>query len=271
MDKKNSRNAEAMIMENMTVAEVRSALRKTRTVLVPLGVLEQHGYHLPLSTDIHNAWQLAVRVSKRTGALVAPSLNYAFSGGELPGTINISPAVMGLVVTDICRSLAAQGFRNILLILGHGGTENLNALNDSLKLFLRNNPRWKNLNIALVRAGRYSPIHRKASREGDLHAGYNETSRMLYWAPGLVRKKIELDSEELVSHMRKHQDNYLEITKNLDAEEIIPFSRQRPDIKVGVMGDPSRASAELGEKIVRQMVDGVCGLVLKMEKPGRKR
>ncbi len=256
---------EARIMENMTVRDVRSALKKTKTVLVPLGVLEQHGYHLPLSTDIHNAYQLSVRVSERTGALVAPTLNYAFSGGELPGTINISPLTMGLVVTDICQSLAQQGFKNILLVLGHGGTENINALRESLQLFLRRNPQWKKLNVALVRGGAYSELGKKAGREGDFHAGWNETSRMLYWAPELVREKIELDDEKLVKHMRKHQDNYLEATKNVDAEEIIPFMRQRPDIKVGVMGDPAKASAEIGEKIVGQMVDGVVGLVKKIE------
>ncbi len=94
----------AGLMEEMTVNDVRKALKKTKTVLVPLGVLEQHGYHLPLSVDIHNARQISIRVSAETGALVAPALNYAFSGGELPGTINIAPSTTALVVSDICRS-----------------------------------------------------------------------------------------------------------------------------------------------------------------------
>lgn len=257
---------EPMLMENMTVREVRGALRRTKTVLVPLGVCEQHGYHLPLSTDIHNAYQVSVRVSERTGALVAPVLNYAFSGGELPGTINISPSTMGIVAADICLSLARQGFKNILLIPGHGGTENINALKDSLVLLLRNNPHLKKLNIALAPIWTYSDEWMKASGDGDFHAGYIETSLMLYWAPELVRKKVELDPPELLRHMRRDQDNYLEITKNVDAEEVIPFTRQRPDIKVGVMGDPQKASARLGGKICRQVVDGVSALVKKIEK-----
>ena len=205
------------------------------------------------------------------GFFCGTSLNYAFSGGELPGTINISPLTMGLVVTDICQSLARQGFRNILLVLGHGGTENIIVLKESLKLFLRRNPHLKNLNLALVRGGKYSPLSKKAGKEGDFHAGYNETSRMLHWAPELVREKIVLDSREVVEHMMKDQDNYLEITKNVDEEELIPFMRQRPDIKVGVMGNPSKASRELGRKICEQMVDGVAGLVERIEAASKEK
>lgn len=257
---------EPLLMENMTVKDVRAALKKTKTVMVPLGVCEQHGYHLPLSTDIHNARQVSARVSGKTGAFVAPVLNYAFSGGELPGTINISPSTMGLVVTDICMSLARQGFRNILLVLGHGGTENLSALREGLVLFLRNNPHLEQLNIALVPIWEHSSEWMKGFKNGDFHSGYIETSLMKYWAPELVRDKIELDEKKLVSFMCEDQDNYLEVSKNVDAEEIIPYIRQRPDIKVGVMGDPSKASAELGEKICGQMVEGICGLIKKMEK-----
>ncbi len=255
----------ARMMEHMTVKEVRAALKKKRTVIVPLGVLEQHGYHLPLSTDIHNAREVSARVSERTGALVAPVLNYAFSGGELPGTINISPLTMALAVTDICGSLAVQGFRNILLVLGHGGTENLNALRDSLVMFLRNNPKLRKLNLALVPIWKYSSDWMRAFEEGDYHAGYVETSLMLYWAPELVREKIETDEKKLLLHMRKHQDNYLDIKKNIDSEEVVPFVRQRGDIEVGVMGDPYKASREIGKKICEDMVDGICELLEKME------
>ena len=104
--------SEFFLMENMTVNEMRQALKKTKTVMVPLGVVEQHGYHLPLSTDIHNAYQIARRVSEKTGSLVAPPLSYSFSGGTLPGTINISPQTMSLVVNDICQSLVEQGFKS---------------------------------------------------------------------------------------------------------------------------------------------------------------
>ena len=130
----------ARIMYNMTVREVREGLRETQTVLLPLGVVEQHGYHLLLSTDIHNAQEIAARASVETGCFVAPCVHYSFSGGTLPGTINITPQVFSLVVMDILRSLLAQGFRHVVILLGHGGPENVVAANDAALMFQRLRP-----------------------------------------------------------------------------------------------------------------------------------
>jgi len=108
-------------MEAMTVEEVRDGLKETRTVILPVGCVEQHGYHLPLSVDIHNAVEIALRASAQTGCFVAPALSYSFSGGMLPGTINISPQAFSLVLMEICHSLIGQGFGDVAILLGHGG------------------------------------------------------------------------------------------------------------------------------------------------------
>lgn len=253
------------LMENMTVNEVRQALKRTRTVLVPLGVVEQHGYHLPLSTDIHNAYQIAKRVSQKIGSLIAPPLNYAFSGGTLPGTINISPQTMSLVVSDICQSLAEQGFSTIILVMGHGGTENLNALRDATTLFLRRNPQWRNLVLVLAPVWEFSPTWMKAFKEKDYHAAYIETSLMLYWAPDLVRKTIKLDSPSITRLMKKHQDNYLVMKKKINSRYVIPHLQQRSEIKVGIMGDPTGSNWEVGRKVADECVRGIIRLIKKIE------
>jgi len=262
---KKAKKTNACLMEHMTVNEVRQALRRTKTVLVPLGVLEQHGYHLSLNTDIQNACQISRRVSEKTGSLVAPPLNYSFSGGTLPGTINISPQTMSLVVADICQSLAQQGFKNIILILGHGGTENTNALKDVTTLFLRTNPHLKDLVLALVPVWEFSAVFK-----GSFHAGSVETSLMLYWAPEDVRKKIAYDTPRLLKLMRKHQDNYLRITKKVDSEYVIPYMEQRPDIKVGVMGYPEKADVETGRKVCGECVRGITKLIRQIEARKKK-
>ena len=77
----------ARLMAEMTVAEMLHALEETSTVLLPSGGTEQHGYHLPLSTDTIFAEEVAAEVSRRTGCLVMPALNYSFSGGLLAGTV----------------------------------------------------------------------------------------------------------------------------------------------------------------------------------------
>ena len=72
-------------MGEMTVKEVREYLEHNQTVILPYGVVEQHGYHLPLSTDTHYAEIPSYELAKRLDCIVAPPLNYCFSGGELPG------------------------------------------------------------------------------------------------------------------------------------------------------------------------------------------
>ena len=261
----------SLLMENMTVEEVRKALRKTKTILVPLGVVEQHGYHLPLSTDIHNAYEMSKLVAQKTGSIVAPSLNYSFSGGTLPGTININPQTMSLVVGDICHSLAEQGFKNIILILGHAGTENINALRDTVILLLRKNSQWKDLVLSLVPVWEFSPTWMNAFKKHDFHAAYIETSLMMYWKPELVRKKVVMDRPYLANLMRSHQDNYLVIKKPVDSKYVTPYLKQRPDIKVAVMGDPAGANAKLGEKVANECAAGIAKLIMKIEKETKRK
>src|SRR6476620_6662097 len=116
------------LMEELTVLEIRNYLERSRSILVPVGITEQHGYHLPLCTDSLVATGLAKQAGQTLGILVAPTFTQCYSGGTLPGTINISPAVMALALGENLASLAAQGFRNFYLVLGHGGSENMRAL-----------------------------------------------------------------------------------------------------------------------------------------------
>jgi len=128
------------MVEELTVKEIRSYLERSQSILLPVGITEQHGYHLPLCTDSLIATCMAKQAGQKLGILVAPTFTQCYSGGTLPGTINISPAVMALALGENLASLAAQGFRKFYLVLGHGGSENLNALRDVLQMLLRNNP-----------------------------------------------------------------------------------------------------------------------------------
>ena len=254
------------LMEHMTVEDVRAALRKTKTVLIPLGVTEQHGYHLPLSTDVHNAYQVARRVSEKTGAVVTPPLSYSFSGGTLPGTINVAPQVMSLVVAEIIQSLVQQGFRNVVLVLGHAGTENLQAIKDLVALYLGRHPDQKDLVVALAPVWEFSPTWMKWFRKHDFHAGLIETSLMMHWAPDDVRMdRIVEDAPDVAASLRAHQDNYQKVERPVDDPHVTPRVTQRPDMKVGVMGYPHQASAALGRKVCAEVVAGVVKLIRKIE------
>ena len=163
-------------MENMTVKMIRKYLENKKSIIMPIGVIEQHGYHLPLKTDALIATHLGRMIGEKTGMLVAPTMYESFSGGGCPGTINISPATMSMVISDRLISLASQGFRNFYLFLCHGGSENFRALDNALKMLLRSNPLFEKSMIVLLPFYELSPKFLNLMREGDWHAALAETS-----------------------------------------------------------------------------------------------
>jgi creatinine amidohydrolase len=257
------------VMANMTVRQVREYLSRKGSIVIPVGVTEQHGYHLPLCTDALIAGEVGRMVGEAADVLVAPTVSTSFSGGGLPGTINISPAVMSLVMSDMIVSLASQGFRNLYILLCHGGSENLQALDNALKLLLRTNPACEHVMIALLPIWKFgSPDGgwRKALRERDWHAGWLETCMVMALAPHLVRmEEMELDPEPLLDLQIAHPDNYQRAEKIVDDELVVPRMSQRPDIRVGVMGHPEKATPELGREIVKDAVSTIVSRIRELE------
>ena len=184
--------SKARLMEFMTIKDVEEGLKKTQTVILPVGCVEQHGWHLPLSTDMYNAIELAKAVSEITGCFVAPLMPYSYSGGALPGTINIAPATISAVIGDICRSLAAQGSgiscssrtRRFRKPAGHTGRVDICLRHDRR---LKRRWLWSPLRICLNDS--------RVVQKKDFHAAAFETSLMLYWHR-VVRKPWVTDSEE---------------------------------------------------------------------------
>ena len=99
-------------MQDMTFPEVREYLKTNRTIIIPYALREQHGAHLPLDVDLRNAEFCSAKLAEALDCLVAPVLSYTFSGGMLPGTINVKPNTFSNLVGEIIESLALQGFEN---------------------------------------------------------------------------------------------------------------------------------------------------------------
>ena len=243
-------------MGEMTVKEILEYLKTNKTIIVPYGVVEQHGYHLPLSMDIHNAEVPSYALAEKLDCIVAPPLNYCFSGGQLPGTINVRPTSFCAIMCDIVESLAAQGFENILIYPGHGGSESLAQLKEALRILKwLNNSLEKVMIMILRRADYWSAPADKEMTGGDFHAGRSETSLMLAYRKELVRmEELELDEPSLAERMRHDQDAYQLCTTLSGAPQEIATTRQRPEIKVGVMGYPELATAEKGVEYVEKPI-----------------
>jgi creatinine amidohydrolase len=259
------------MMEHMTVKTIREYLTRKKSIILPIGIIEQHGYHLPLITDALIAKEVARMAGEKLDMLVGPTILQSFSGGGLPGTINISPAVMSLVISDTLISLVSQGFRNFYLFPGHGGSENFRALNDAIKILLRNNPAFKDVLIAIIPVWTVSSPGKgwniALSPEGrDWHAGWLETSIVMALAPELVQMdEMELDEEPYFSQQIEHPDNYQHAEKIVDDPQVIARMSQRSEIKVGVMGHPEKADAKKGKEIVDDFVKNLTAKISEIE------
>ncbi len=264
------------ILEEMTVNEIRRALRKNRTILLPMGCIEQHGYHLPVNTDVLTARYVAAQAAKLAKCFVAPAINYTFSGGKLSGTVNVSTQVVGLYVRDVCRSFANQGFRRIVLVLGHGGSENLRDIQESLKMFLWLEKAYSRLQIQVAGLWSLSLTWTKSMQRHNYHADIIETSMMLFLQPELVRRPYVLDKPAVHRQLIANPDNYQKVTGDVRVRGLlegvynVPHISQRADVKVGVMGDPRGASAELGKKVLDEAVKNLVRLLKQQQKAKRK-
>ena len=251
-------------MLDCTFPEVQEYLKTSKTILIPYGLSEQHGAHLPLDTDVRNAEYISSALAKKLDCLIAPTLNYTFSGGMFPGTINVKPATFCNLVGEIIESLYVQGFRNFVIIPGHGGSESLLILKESLRILKWLNPNLADALIMLMPIWDYSPTWFNMFDEKDYHAAKAETSLLLYWCPEVVRMdKITLDAPEIAERLRQDPDSYqLRESFTGNPHEIVQTG-QREDVKLGVMGYPEEASAEIGRRIEEEFIQNAGDALLK--------
>jgi creatinine amidohydrolase len=190
---------------------------------VPIGSTEQHGPHLPLSTDTDLAVALCDRLAReRADVLVAPPVNYGASGEHagFPGTLSIGQQALELLLVELGRS-ACDTFAHVLFVSAHGGNASAVAratarLRAESRDVLAYQPRW----------------------EGDSHAGRTETGLMLALRPLTVRAR------------------HAEAGNTGSLRELMPQLRAggvRSVSENGVLGDPTGATAAEGASLLRSL------------------
>jgi len=250
-------------MGEMTVKDLREYLKSSHTIILPYGVVEQHGYHLPLDTDIRNAEIMGEKIARELECIVAPTLNYCFSGGMLEGTVNVKPNTFSNLVGEIIESLALQVFENIIIIPGHGGSESLYHLKESLRILKWLNPALKDTMILMATLWDFSKTWISLLENRDYHAGDAETSLIKHWTPEVVKEEVILDEDEIAEMLRNDPDSYQEQTAFTKLGHEIPHTAQRKSIKVGVMGFPHKSCAETGKKISDEILAGIVPVLKK--------
>ncbi len=105
--------------------EIRRAISGgMRAAVIPVGALEQHGPHLPVSTDCTIAGEIARRLCKRTGYLLLPALPYGVSFEHAPlFNVSIGTGTLRRMILDIASSLASGGIKTLFVLNGHHGNQ----------------------------------------------------------------------------------------------------------------------------------------------------
>ena len=112
-----------MYLARLTWPRAAQVLKNDPVVILPVGTTEQHGRHLPLSTDMLAPDRIAALIDQRDGdVLILPSWAYGQcdSQTEFPGTITLGPELLYRVILKICLDLMAHGTRRFIALNGHG-------------------------------------------------------------------------------------------------------------------------------------------------------
>lgn len=231
--------------ENLRMPEFDAWRKEHRTVILPVGSIEEHGPHLPLGTDTFHALEVARRAAEVRPVLVAPPVYYGLcrSTREHPGTVSISGNTVRTLVTELGREFHRQGMANLVIMSGHAGSTHMAALVEAGETLLAELP---GLQVAVVNlldllrevvAARPELVKTK----GDSHAGEVETALMLAAYPHLVQGTAPAEWPTfpkylLVRDKRRHWPG-------------------------GVWGDPGPATATQGEAILQAEVERLVELL----------
>lgn len=180
-----------MLLVERTWPDVAAYLERHKTIIIPLGSVEQHGLALPLGTDMLIAQALAREIGRRAQRLVAPALAPGMSlyvHMEFPGTLSFMPDTYTAMIRDCVASLHRHGFRQFLLVNGHGGNEGSiqNAMAESAF-------RLPGMKYAWANWWRMPEINR---REAELglgscgHGGGSEAALLMHVRPELARPEL---------------------------------------------------------------------------------
>ncbi|WP_346535597.1 creatininase family protein [Micromonospora sp. DPT] len=213
-----------------TATAADEAGRQAEAAVLPIGSFEQHGSHLPLTTDTIVASAIAAAVADHYDLFLLPpvtiSCSHEHSGWA--GTVSISARTLDAIVTDIVDSLRHSGIRHVVLVNGHGGNyvlsnivQQANVTRPQLALF----PTRADWEVARSDAGLASTTH------DDMHAGEIETSVLLHVAPDTVR------------------DGYQQSDHIAERPHLLTLG-MRAYTPTGVLGRPSLASADKGRKVL---------------------
>jgi creatinine amidohydrolase len=207
--------------------------KKKQVAIIPVGSIEQHGPHLPISTDSDIVTEVARKISEKKGYLLLPTLNYGVSFEHAPFfNLSIRESTLRSILTDLCTSLLSNNIKTVFIINGHHG---------NLKPIQNLDVKLKKISKNKIKVFPLSYWH-FMEREFD-HAGFVETSLMLAISKNV---KMNLAKKGLITDGMTKQ----EIAKiGKLANQSFPKAT-----KNGVWGDPRKSTKKDGQVILAEIV-----------------
>ncbi|MGY5146678.1 MAG: creatininase family protein [Candidatus Nitrosopumilus sp. bin_7KS] len=211
----------------------KSISNKKQVAVIPVGSIEQHGPHLPVSTDSDIVTEVAKKISEKYGYLLLPTLNYGVSYEHAPFfNLSVRESTLQTILTDLCTSLLSNNIKAVFIINGHhGNLKPIKNLDVKLKKITKNK-----LKVFPLSYWHFM------EREFD-HAGFVETSLML-----AISKNVKM------SLAKKGLD-----TEGMTKQEIIKLGKLANQsfpkaTKNGIWGDPRKATKRDGQVILAEIV-----------------
>ncbi|MBL8582605.1 MAG: creatininase family protein [Rhizobiaceae bacterium] len=226
--------------------------------VLPVAAIEQHGPHLPVSTDTTIMNGMLETVIARLPAdldiriLPVQAVGKSNEHVHAPGTLTLPPAVLIEAWTELGISIARAGVRKLVIVNSHGGNEEIMGI---VSRELRVREKMLSVKTSWQRFGRPAGMYTELEDRHGIHGGDVETSLMLHFRPDLVdmtqaqnfvSRVVQAEKDfSLLRHTGTHA--FAWIASDLNAH--------------GVVGDASIATAEKGRLTAEYQADGFIGLL----------
>ena len=271
-------------LADMTWPEVEAAGSRNTPLLVPVAVIEQHSRHLPLATDTYGAYLLCSLIQKDLAGrgirvLVAPPYYYGVNSttAMFPGSLNVSPATMKAVLTEILENYARWGLRRQFIVNHHGDPQHNRAIVETIQAlreqgvetayflggmiqgfvdaayqgtFREPLPLTGDAVLRAPESERTKAAAARLTRSAglDIHAGERETSLIMRWFPETMAKDVDITELKPVPETAR------------EFQEAEAAGRWRELSPWGHIGDPAVATPENGELYALEAADMAAAL-----------
>jgi creatinine amidohydrolase len=257
-------------LEEIPFPDVERIARSGRSlVILPVGVVEEHGAHLPLGLDSFAAEVYAEAVAPHLEeqgyeVVIAPTISYGVARAaiDFPGTLSLEPETLRSLVVDIGRSLARHGLNRLVILNGHRDLGHMQALDEARAKLVADNTGQilcvgftidPVLTAACYREG-IGDLSRSLRPDREGHGGEWETSLALHAFPELVK-------QDIAGRLEPNFDYDVEAFRG-ETKDYGSLSNGR-----GYFGSPQSGSAETGRKVIAIRGRNIAGVILKAWRP----